>query len=347
MKVGVLAPPGVGLVDRPEPVAGPGEILVRLAACGVCGTDLEKVRGNYGGKGILGHEPVGAVSALGDGVTGYSVGDRVFVHHHVPCYACETCRRGDLTYCPEYGRSNLDPGGFAETFRVPEANVRRGAVLPLDASVDWDVGTLLEPAACARTALRRVDFAPADSVIVLGLGPVGLLYGALAGALGARSVAGADLAARRREAGLRFGLSITVDPRTGSTAEQALRESAGPDGADLVVVAAGAPAAIAMGARLVRRGGTLNLFGLPEPGSRLDHDLQALYLRGIRVLPTYATTERDIADLHRLLASGHLRLDGLVTDRLPLERISEAFDRAGRPEAGLKTVVTGPAYAGG
>ncbi len=345
MKVGLLDPPGhLTLADRPAPTAGPGELVVELAACGVCGTDLEKLRGHYQAAGRIGHEPVGRVVEVGEGARGVSVGDRVFVHHHVPCYACAVCRRGDFTFCPEYGKSNIDPGGFAERFRVPRANVERGAVLKLDPRVGWKVGTLLEPAACALTALRHVGFHAGDSVFVIGLGPVGLLYARLAHALGARWVGGAELSERRRRAALEGGAQAAVDARDAEGVRAAVARGSDGLGVDLAVVATGAPAAVKLAADRPRRGGTLNLFGLPDAGSRLDADLQALYLRGVRVVPTYATTERDVADLHGLIVGGRLSLDGLVTHTLALDRIADAFALASRPEETLKVAVTGPAF---
>jgi L-iditol 2-dehydrogenase len=344
MKVGVLAGPGrVALADRPEPVAGPGELVVELAACGVCGTDLEKVRGHYATAGILGHEPVGVVRSADPAADGFRPGTRVFVHHHIPCYACEVCRRGDLTYCPEYGRSNLDPGGFAERFRVSAAHVRRGAVLALSDRVDWDEGALIEPAACALTALRAVGMPARASVFVLGLGPVGLLYARVARALGASWVGGADPAPLRRAAAERGGADVALDARDADAVRAAVRQSTDGGGVDLAVAATGAPSAIALAAALPRRGGTLNLFGVPEAGSRLEADLQELYLRGVRVLPTYATTERDTAEIHGWLAEGRLRLRDLVTHRIPLDRVEDAFRLAARPEEAVKVVVTGPA----
>lgn len=344
MKVGLLTHAGLSVEDRPAPMAGPGEVVVRLAACGVCGTDLEKLRGNYKTAGRIGHEPVGVVAQVGAGLRAPAVGDRVFVHHHVPCYACAVCRRGDYTFCPSYARSNIDPGGFAEEFLVPEENVRKGAVLALPASISWAEGTLLEPAGCALTALRRVGFHAGDSVFVLGLGPVGLLYARLAHALGAGWVGGAELSPLRREAADRGGVQRTVDPRNPDAVLDAVASATSGTGVDLAVVATGAPAAVALASQLPRRGGTLNLFGLPEPGSRLEADLQDVYLRGIRVVPTYATTERDLADVRALLDAGRLRLADLVTHHEPIERIAEAFRKASRPDEALKVVVTGPAW---
>jgi L-iditol 2-dehydrogenase len=345
MKVGRLAGGGsVALEDVPVPVPGPGEITVELAACGVCGTDLEKVRGNYRTAGILGHEPVGRIVEIGAGVTDLVAGDRVFVHHHVPCYACEVCARGDYTFCPSYSKSNIDPGGFAERFRVPSGHVEKHAVLRLAPSIDWESGALLEPAGCALTALRRIGLPDQARVFVLGLGPVGLLYARVCRALGAAWVGGSETSSRRREAGLRGGADVAVDPREEGAVRRAVEAATGGHGVDLAVVATGHPAVLRSAFDIVRRGGTVNLFGLPESGGRLDYDLQKLYLDGIRVVPTYATTEPDVAEVHRRVAEGELVLSDLVSHRLPLPEISEAFRLAGRPDEALKVVVTGPAF---
>jgi L-iditol 2-dehydrogenase len=335
---------GVRLDEVPTPVPGPGEITVTLAACGVCGTDLEKLRGNYKTAGILGHEPVGRIAAVGAHAGELTVGERVFVHHHVPCYACPVCARGDYTFCPTYSRTNLDPGGFAETFRVPAEHVARHAVLRLDAGVSWDAGALLEPAGCALTAMRRIGLPERASVVVLGLGPVGLLYARLAKALGAGWVGGTEISPARRAAAERGGIDAALDPRAPDAARTAIDAATEGQGVDLAVVATGHPAVVKDATGLVRRGGTVNLFGLPEAGSRLDADLQDLYLRGVRIVPSYATTEPDIAEVHRLLVVGRLRLEDLVSHRVPLDRAPEAFALAGRPAEALKVVVTGPGY---
>ena len=346
MRFGRLAGPGtVVLEERSEPTPGRGEVTVTLAACGVCGTDLEKLRGNYRTAGVIGHEPVGRVAKVGDGVRGLQVGDRVFVHHHVPCYACEVCARGDYTFCPTYSKTNLDPGGFAETFRVPRENVERSAVLKLDPKVDWDSGALLEPAGCALTAIRKVGMPERATVLILGLGPVGLLYARLVRALGASWVGGTEVAALRRSAAERGGIDVTVDPRDPAAVRAAVDAATNGRGVDLAVVATGHPSVAKSATELVRRGGTVNLFGLPEAGSRLDADLQDLYLRGVRLIPSYATTEMDVAEVHRLVAHGELSIVDLVTHRVPLGQIAEAFRLAGRPDEAVKVTVTGAASA--
>lgn len=347
MKAGLLAAPGqVAVDDRPDPTAGPGEVIVSLAACGICGSDLEKVKGNYRATQVIGHEPVGAIAAVGAGVSGLAVGTRVFAHHHVPCYACPACYSGAYTYCPSYTKTNLDPGGFAEQFRVPAVNVSRGAVLPLAPSVSWEDGALLEPAGCALTALRTVGLPPATTVMILGLGPVGILYARLARTLGAGWIGGVDPSPLRRTAAGRRGADATVDSRSIEKIRQLVQLATGGRGVDLAVVATSAASAVPVAVSLVRRGGTVNLFGLPEAGSHLEEDLQQLYLRGLRVIPTYATTERDIAEVHALLAAKRFEVRDLVTHRFPVDKLPEAFQLAAQPDKALKVIVTGPAYSG-
>ena len=347
MKAGILAAPGrIAVEDRPDPAPGPGEVIVSLAACGICGSDLEKVKGNYRATQVIGHEPVGTVAAVGDGVNGLAVGARVFAHHHVPCYACPACYSGAYTYCPSYTKTNLDPGGFAEQFRVPAVNVSRGAVLPLAPSVSWEDGALLEPAGCALTALRTVGFPPGTTVMILGLGPVGILYARLARTLGAGWIGGTDPSPLRRTAAGRRGTDAAVDPRNVEKVRQLVQLATGGRGVDLAVVATTATSAVPVALSLVRRGGVVNLFGLPEAGSHLEEDLQQLYLRGLKIIPTYATTERDIAEVHSLLGAKRFEVRDLVTHRFALEKLPEAFQLAAQPDKALKVIATGPAYTG-
>ena len=348
MKVGLLSGPGkLSVEERPVPSPGTGEVVVALAACGVCGTDLEKLRGNYATAGRIGHEPAGTIREVGPGVEGLRVGERVAVHHHVPCLRCDVCRRGDLTFCPDYSKTNIDPGGFAEYFRVPAENVARGAVHPLPPSLSWDVASLLEPAGCALTALRRLGVSPGDRLFLLGLGPVGLLYARVARALGAGWIGGSELSPLRRAAAERNGVDEVVDPTAAGAIEAAVTRATAGVGVDVSVVATGAPSVVPLAATLARRGGTLNLFALPESNSRLDVDLQALYLRGVRVVPTYATTERDIADVLQMVRHRRLALDDLVTHRFPVAELPAAFAMAARPTEAIKVAVTGPAYGPG
>ncbi|EQD28616.1 Alcohol dehydrogenase, zinc-binding domain protein, partial [mine drainage metagenome] len=183
-----------------------------------------------------------------------------------------------------------------------------------------------------------------QTVFLVGLGPVGLLYGRLARALGARWVGGAEISARRRAAAEAGGVDATVDPRDPVEVRRRVDSATGGEGVDLAIVAASPAAAVRLALGQVRRGGTVNLFGVPEPESRLEEPLQSLYLRGIRIIPAYATTDPEIRAVQEMVVSGRVSLDGLVSDRFPLAEIAAAFGRAARPSESLRVVVTGPGY---
>ncbi len=340
MKSALLGPRGLVLQEVNPPRAGSGELVVALRACGVCGTDLEKLRGNYSATGKIGHEPAGVVEEVGEGVVDLRKGERVFVHHHVACGKCAVCAAGTPTFCPQYQSTNIDPGGFSEKFRVPETNVRAGAVLPLPPNVSDLEATFVEPLGCCLEGLWSTPFREGQKVVVLGLGPIGLLYLRLLKALGAGWIAAGDLSPFRRAAAERSGADLVFDPREEGTLRPSLDRATDGLGADLVVVATGAPRAIAQAMGLARRGGTVNLFGLPEKGGRLDYDLQQLYLRGLRIVPTYATTERGTTEALKLVSLSRVKVRDLATHVFPLERAEEAFAQATRTEEAIKVIVT-------
>jgi L-iditol 2-dehydrogenase len=331
MRIGVLGKGKVELIDGPKPEITKGELLVAMRASGICGSDVEKIKGHYGATGKIGHEPAGVIVSVGDGAGGFSVGDRVFVHHHVPCYTCEVCRAGAYTFCPDYQKANIDPGGFSEYFRVPARNVERMAALHLPPSMTFEEASMIEPLGCCIDAVMALPFAAGQRVMVLGLGPIGVLYLRLLYAKGAGWLVGGDLSPYRREVAKRSGADVVFDPRSPDAVKGDF---------DIVVVATGATKAIEDAFKWVRRGGTINLFGLPEKGSHLGTDLQDLYMKGVRLVPTYAATERGTNYALRLISTGRVPVKDLVTHTFPLERISDAFARAMTTEGTVKVVVT-------
>jgi L-iditol 2-dehydrogenase len=337
----LLRPGGISLTELPTPEAPPGGLTVALRACGICGTDLEKIRGNYSATGRIGHEPAGVVRSVADGLGAFRPGDRVFVHHHVPCLSCAVCRAGAPTFCPDFQRTNIDPGGFSEVFSVSSTHVARGAVLPLPPEVSDEEATFIEPMGCCLEALATVGPVSGRRVLLLGLGPIGQIYLRLLRAFGASWVGAADISAYRRDrAGGADGADDLLDPRDPERMERTVLERTAGVGPDLVVVATGAPAAITEATRVVRRGGTVNLFGLPERGRPFETDPQELYLRGVRLVPTYATTEVGTNRALELLAAKRVRVADLVTHRFPLEEAERAFAQAALPQGTLKVVMT-------
>ena len=175
-------------VQSPK-LASSGDVLVKMRTCGLCGSDLEKIYGQYGmSSGRLGHEPAGQVVAVGDAVKDFRPGDRVFIHHHVPCYSCHYCRHGDYTMCPSYQTSNIAPCGLAEEFLVPAWNVSRGGLIRLPDQISFDQASLVEPLACCIRAMNKCSFQNGDDIAVFGAGPAGLMHVILAKAFGAGKV---------------------------------------------------------------------------------------------------------------------------------------------------------------
>jgi L-iditol 2-dehydrogenase len=331
MRAAVATAPGViRLEDRPRPACGPGELLLRVRGCGLCGSDLARLRSAARLPAVLGHEVVGDVVAAGDGVPGFHVGDRVVVAHHVPCFACHYCRRGSVSMCPAFKESNLDPGGFAEYVRVPRENVAH-ACFRVPPDVPDAVAVFMEPLACCLRAVRRAQLGPGDAVLVVGLGTIGALLLQLAARTGAR-VVGSDPVATRRELAAGLGATAVAAP---ATAGEVVGSLTGGRGADCVLLTVGAPPVVREALGWVRDGGTVHLF-VGEGEGVLP--IGELYHRELTLTATYSSSPADLAEAFELVTTGAVRVADLCSHRLPLERLDEAARLMERREA-LKVYV--------
>jgi L-iditol 2-dehydrogenase len=339
MKVAVIAQPNVVQIeDQAIPKIGQGDVLVKMRACGVCGTDLEKVRGLHITPPMLGHEVVGEIAEIGKEVQGFHAGDHVFVHHHVPCYQCHYCRRGDYTMCASFTNTNIEPCGFSEYFKVPRANIERGAILRLPSNISYEEGTLIEPAACCMRGLSKSRIRPADEVAVVGCGPIGLIHIHLSMMFGAGRVFASDIVDFRLEAAKKFGAAAVFNPVRDDVADHVRRETAG-IGCDAVIVAVGLPAAILQAMGLVRKGGVIVLFGAPDRGAILSYDVSKVFVNEISMIPSYSTTELETNRVLSLMKSGQLKLSSLITHRFRLEDTPDAIRCAAEAKDSLKVIV--------
>jgi L-iditol 2-dehydrogenase len=312
------------VVDLPEPSPGPGELVVEMKACGLCGTDIEKLRGEYtASMPVLGHEAVGVVSAVGDGVPQWKEGDRVFPHHHVSCGTCYFCSHGSATMCDWYRKTNLDPGGFSERFRVPQRNVAAGGVLRLPPHLGYELAALVEPLACCVRALERCRVEEEEAVLVAGAGPVGMMHALLLRSMKA-AVLVSDVSQPRLDFARRAKVGRVVDAAREDVGAAA-RDETGGRGADLAIVASGSEKAIAQALGAVRKGGRVCLFGVPAKGSRLAGDIGDVYNAEQFVITSYGATEAETSKAVSLLAQGGSDFGSLVTHRV---RLGD-FDRGG------------------
>jgi L-iditol 2-dehydrogenase len=319
---------------RPEP--GPGEILVRTKACGICTGDIMPWYLKRKAPLVFGHEPVGIIERAGAEVAGFNAGDRVFVHHHAPCFACEACRRGEFVQCDTWRATNIKPGGMAEYFVVGKENLRDTHKLP--ASLADADGVLIEPAACVVKSINRSALKRGESILIIGLGIMGMLHVKIARNRGAGKIIGADLFESRARRAVELGADIGLVVEGDNLPEQ-VREATGGAMADVVIVGPGTPRAITTGIACAGKGATVVQFTSTPPGEELTVKPHDLYFNETRLVPSYSCGPDDTRESLRLIESGVLTARELVTHSFPLAQIGDAFQAAQKPDS-LKVVVT-------
>jgi L-iditol 2-dehydrogenase len=321
------------LREWPEPAPAPGELLLRVRGCGLCGSDIVKVNAAIAAPAVLGHEVVGEVTAVGPGPQRFAPGERLVVAHHVPCFACHYCRRGSPSMCRHFKRINLDPGGFAELVRVPAPNVEHAA-FRLPADMADETASFMEPLGCCLRAVKRSRVAAADTALVVGLGSIGCLLVQLLALAGARGFA-ADVLAPRRALGRSMGAQVLDQA---AALDEALRGATDGRGVDCVIITAGGAAVLPAAVARVCDGGTLHYFA-GGAGDSLPLPLGDLYQRELTVTSTYSSSPAELAEAFALLSQGRVRVDGLISHRLPLGRLGEGVELMRRHEA-VKVYVT-------
>lgn len=321
----------ITIEDVPTPQIGDGEILVATSMCGLCGSDLMTWYQDPRAPTVLGHEPVGVVAAAGDGAP-FSVGERVFVHHHVPCFQCDLCRAGRHTLCPTFRATHIEPGGLAEYIRVPSTNVAAD-VLQLPDTMSDLAGTLIEPVACIVRGQHQAGVGEGSRVVVVGAGSMGLIQIQVAFALGAAAVVVLEPDPARRARASALG-ARTPD---GLDAD-AVRDALGGDLGDQVFVCTHHHDAIAGALHMAGPAGVVQLFAPTRPGDLLGLDLGAIFFREVTLQSTYSAGPDDTREARDLLARGAVDPDSVITHRIPLCDAAEAYRLAATGEA-LKVVV--------
>ena len=312
----------IRIEELADPACGPDDIVVETKACGICTGELMDWYMRQKAPFVFGHEPAGVVIEVGANVKEWRPGDRVFVHHHAPCFSCRHCRRGAYVQCATWKSSRLDPGGMAERFRVAAVNQRDTLRLP--DGVSWEGGVLVEPLACAVQALTRARVQAGDTVLVVGLGFMGQLLARAAWAFGAGRVIGADFVPARREMAVRLGASAAVDPAAAPLAEQ-VKELNGGALADVVVVGPPDVRAMEAGLACAGDGATVVLFSPAPPGQALAIPVNDFYFRDISIVPSYSCGPVDTRRALGLIAGGAIPVEDLITHRFRFEETAAAY----------------------
>jgi L-iditol 2-dehydrogenase len=328
----------VRLEDYPEPVIGPGELKVKIAACGLCGGDAMEWYLVHKSPIILGHEPAGVVVEVGSGVTEFKPGDRVFVHHHVGCMSCHYCRRGDFTLCEHFTQTHIHPGAFAEYVRVPAENVRHDVHLLPD-SVSLEEATLVEPMACVVKAMKIADIQPGDTVAVVGSGFMGLGFIQLARVWRAGKVVAFDLNDWRLERGLELGADVAINSAQVDGLE-VLKENNHGRGADVVIVTPNGVKPIEFGLHIAGKGATVLFFAPPHPDESLTlHPTTDLFFREITLKTTYSCNHLDTAQALRFIAGGRINASAMITHRFGLDRVADGIALIHEAGRSIKSII--------
>ncbi len=327
----------VRVEEMPTPQVGRGELLVRVEACGICGSDVMEWYRLDKAPLVLGHEIGGQIVAVGDGVERYKEGERVSAAHHVPCNTCHYCLSGHHTVCDTLRRTNFDPGGFAEYIRLPAINVDRGMFLLPD-EVSFEEATFIEPLACVLRGQRLAHMQPGQSVLVIGSGISGLLHVQLACVLGAGRIVATDISNYRLEAAQHFGADIAIHADEYSPAR--LRQINQGRLADLVIVCTGATSAIAQVLQSVERGGTVLFFAPTNPGVTTPISVNELFWRNdITLTTSYAGSPADYTAALELIRARRVHVREMITHRLGLAEAGRGFQFVAKAHNSIKVII--------
>jgi L-iditol 2-dehydrogenase len=347
MRAAVYRGKGKVVVETvPVPAIGAGEVLIRVAACGICGTDLKKIEhGFVAAPQIFGHEVSGTVVAVGAGVTKWKPGDRVMSFHHVPCGACFFCDRRLFSQCPSYKKVGLtagfDPngGGFAQYVRALPWVAERGMVAIPD-DISFDEASFIEPVNTCIKAVEKARVAAGETAVVMGLGPIGLLL-AMLSKLEGGTVIGSDPLPERRAKGVSLGIDLAVDPREGRLAEEISSRTQG-RGADVVLVAVPIPAALTDALNLARPGGRVLLFAQNDPLMKIEFPAAAVGVEEKEILGSYSAAVDRAGKATRLVFTHQLSVEKLISHRFSLEDMDRALQLAAHPVGNSLKVVIHP-----
>ena len=336
----------VGVEEVPTPAIGPGEILIRVEACGICHTDLKKIEHNLlAPPRIYGHETAGVVAAVGSGVTAYRPGDRVVAFHHIPCLNCFYCHRKLFAQCPVYKKvgitAGFEPagGGFAQYVRVMDWIAERG-VERIPAGVSFERATLVEPLNTCLKAVVQCDPQPDEFVAILGQGPIGLLFTMLVHRSGAR-IAATDAIPERLAVSARCGAEFTWNPRPVAVAEEIKKLTQG-RGADLVMVAASAPGIVEQAMACSRPGARILLFAQTSSAERIEACGADICVGERTIFGCYSASVDLQKESARLIFSGELPVEELISHRLPLVKIRSGIDLALHPGSNSLKIIVQP-----
>lgn len=327
----------IKIEEMPLPEVGPGEVLIKIVASGICGSDVMEWYRIHKAPLVLGHEIAGEIVEVGEGVTGYKVGDRVSASHHVPCYTCHYCLSGHTTVCDTLRKTRFIPGGFSEYVLLPRINVERG-IYTLPDEVSFEEGSFVEPLACVLRGQRLAGLKAGHSVVVIGSGISGILHINLARALGAGRIVATDIHESRLDMARKFGADYAVNAR--EYTPDHLKDINDGKLADMVIICTGARSAIEQGLSSVERGGTILFFAATDKDVTIPISFNELLFRNeVTVTSSYAGDRGDHLTALELIRHRRVAVNDMITHRLSLEETVIGFSLVEEGKSSLKVII--------
>lgn len=326
----------VRLEELPKPQISPDEILVKVLASGICGSDVLEWYRIKKAPLVLGHEIAGEVAQVGKDVKRYKVGQRVFVSHHVPCNKCHYCLGGHHTACETLHTTNYFPGGLAEYIRVPGINVKEGVFI-LPKEISFEQGTFIEPLACVVRGQRLAGVKKGQSVLILGSGISGLLHLLLARNAGAKKVIMTDVNKYRLDVAKKLGADAVIE--AGEDIPKNLRKVNDNKFADIAIVCTGAFSAFKQALQSVDRGGTILFFAATDPGLEVPLPANEFWRKEMKLMTSYANAPSDAKEAIELIRSGRIPVGKMITHRLPLKEAARGFRLVAEAKECVKVII--------
>lgn len=326
----------IRIEDVPKPEIGSDELLLKVMASGICGTDVVEWYRLPKAPRVLGHEATGIIDEAGEKVTKYKVGDRVFVSHHVPCNKCRYCLKDSHTACETLHTTNYYPGGFSQYIRVPKINVETG-VYKLTPNMSYEEGTFIEPLGCAVRGQRLADIHKDETILIIGSGMAGILHIQLAKLKGAQKIVAADINPHRLELAKKFGADHVIDAKGDLTQE--LKELNDGRAADKVIVCTGAVKAALTALECVDRGGTILFFAVPDPTTKIPIPITQFWRNETTIRTSYGAAPRDLEESLQILDQKQINVADMITHRLSIREAAEGFRLVAEAGKSLKVII--------
>jgi L-iditol 2-dehydrogenase len=326
----------VRIEEMPIPKINDDELLVKVRACGICGSDVMEWYRLKKTPRVLGHEMSGDIVKVGKNIKKYKVGDRIFVSHHVPCNTCCFCKNDQETLCHTLHSTNFYPGGFAEYLKVPKINIENGVFI-LPKEISYEEGAFIEPLACVVRGMKIAGMKPGKSVLILGSGIAGILNIKYAKAMGASKIFATDIDEYRLHSAKKMGADVVINAKENIIEE--VKKNNDSKLADLVILCTGAPSAARQALASVASGGTILFFAPTEPGIDIPFPLFDLWNKQVKMVSTYAGAPTDIQEAIELIKSKKVKVTDMITHRFPLKETAKGFKMTAQAKESIKIII--------